>query len=249
MRRVLLAALFLLAAGCTATPRPVPAYTAQDLGALRYKAVLVAGDASADVFDNAVRAMDSALVARGAAPSDIAHLSASPGPNDRGATLAAVLGAVAAMKPGPGQACLVFATSHGTQGTGLVLSRSREFLTPSGLDAALAEGCGAAPTVVVVSGCYTGPFATPPMAAPNRIVLTAARADRPSFGCRPGREFTFYDRCLLTSLDTAPDWASLQAETRGCVTRAERAGRLTPSEPQLYVGQAVATLPIPRRTP
>lgn len=249
MRRLLLAALCLLAAGCTAAPPPVPAYTPQQLGAVRFKAVLVAGDASAGVFDNAVRAMDAALVARGVSPADIARLSASPGANERGATLAGVLGAVAAMKPGAGQGCLVFATSHGTQGTGLVLSRSREFLTPGSLDSALAEGCGPAPTVVVVSGCYTGPFTGAPMAAPNRVVLTAARADRPSFGCRPGREFTFYDRCLLIALDTAADWAGLQEGTRACVRRTERAARLTPSEPQLFVGAAVAGLQVPARTP
>ena len=67
------------------------------------------------------------------------------------------------------------------------------FLDPVRLDRALAQGCGEAPTVVVLSGCYSGIFARPPMTRPNRVILTAARIDRPSFGCSIEDQFTEFD--------------------------------------------------------
>ncbi len=52
-------------------------------------------------------------------------------------------------------------TSHGAHGPGLYLAAHDEFLSPDDLDAALGAGCGAAPTVAIVSACYTGDFARP----------------------------------------------------------------------------------------
>ena len=78
------------------------------------------------------------------------------------------------------------------------------------------------------------------MAQPNRIVLTAAAADRPSFGCGAGRELAYYDQCLLGSLDSLPrDWRDVIGETDRCVTRLEAAEHEPPSNPQSYVGRAV----------
>ena len=76
------------------------------------------------------------------------------------------------------------------RGRGVWLAAIGEFLRPPELARALDAGCGQVPTVAVVSACYSGVFAAPPMTAPNRIVLTAARADRPSFGCAADRTST-----------------------------------------------------------
>jgi hypothetical protein len=127
------------------------------------------------------------------------------------------------------------------------LAPYREFLTPRALDGALARGCGNAPTVVIVSACYSGAFAEPPMNRANRIILTAARSDRPSFGCKAGRQYTVYDRCLLAALDHGASWPDAYADIRGCVARAEIVGHFTPSEPQAYFGSAVTGMPIPKK--
>jgi hypothetical protein len=117
-------------------------------------------------------------------------------------------------------------------------------LHPDKLAAALARGCGKVPTVVVVSGCYTGGFTAGKMAEPNRIILTAARRDRPSFGCQPGRTYTFFDECLLGALPGAANWQQVFHGTTHCVSREEHALGESPSYPQAYFGREVARLSV-----
>ncbi len=153
-----------------------------------------------------------------------------------------MLGQIAALQSGPGDGCFVFITSHGGRGLGIYLSRQDEMLSPQALARALGQGCAGVPTVVIVSGCYSGSFAQPPMAAPNRVVLTAARADRSSFGCAADRTYTDYDACLLGSLAHATNWQAVFAETRDCVSRREHQLGEVPSQPQAAFGAAVRNL-------
>jgi len=210
-----------------------------------YKMVLVAGDGSLPVFDNAV-ARFRVLMGAGNAHPDIQLLSASRAAvgrhGARSATLEHVLAAVASMRPAPGQGCLVFATSHGGEHEGLWLAANQVFLTPQALDAALVRGCGDAPTVVVVSSCFSGSFTQAPMTRANRVVLTAARADRTSFGCRAGRSYTVYDACLLNAFGGESTWKSLYSSTRACVSAEEQRDQAIPSEPQAWFGAEVADM-------
>jgi hypothetical protein len=248
-------AVFLLAIATVAhaaapNPPPVPAFAPDTLSALHYKAVLIAGDLSATAFDHATEAMRDRLLARQVAASDIQRLSAAPAviaeDGVRPSSLGNVLSAIERLRPAPGQGCFVFATSHGGFDEGLVLVPSENFLTPSALDAALASGCGNAPTVVIISGCYSGSFTKPPMARANRIILTAAREDRPSFGCGAGFQYTFYDRCLLHAMDLSPAWEAAYGMIRSCVAQREKVMGFRPSEPRAWFGAAVKGLPLPR---
>ncbi len=254
LRLVQALAACLLAAACAPMPNlpPVQPYDAATLAATRYKAVLVAGDGHLPVFDNAVEGMASRLREDGLSVADVQRLSAAPAvvaqEGMRSATLDHVLSAVRDMRPGLGEGCLVYATSHGAPFRGLSLATSGEMLTPNALDRALAQGCGNAPTVVVISGCFSGTFAQAPMTRENRVVLTAARADRASFGCGAGRTYTIYDRCLLDAMNAGGSWQDLQGSVQGCVTAEELKGRFTPSQPQAWFGSAVANLPRPGRT-
>ena len=103
-----------------------------------------------------------------------------------------VLARVAALRPAPGEGCLVFVTSHGQRGQGIWLAYGGEFLCPGRTGASPVRRLRSAlRPVVIVSGCYTGGFTA--MRAPNRIVVTAARADRPSFGCAVERTYAVFD--------------------------------------------------------
>ncbi|MSP03551.1 MAG: hypothetical protein EXR07_21305 [Acetobacteraceae bacterium] len=244
--------LVLTVTACAATPNlgSVRPYALDDLAALRFKAVLVAGDRATPAFDHATDAMRERLLERRVAAADIQQLSADrevvTREGVRSATLDHVLSAIGGLRPEPGQGCLVFVTSHGGFGRGLVLTPSRDYLTPAALDAALAGGCGNAPTVAVLSGCFSGGFAKAPMARANRIVLTAAREDRPSFGCGAGFHYTVYDRCLLGAMDTANTWRAAYGMIRDCVTSRERELGFRPSEPRAWFGAAVNGMPVPR---
>jgi len=209
------------------------------------RAVLVAGDGQLPVFDNAVDAVATRLPTVA-----IQQFSATPEviarDNVPSASLDHVLNAIATMRPAPGHGCFVFATSHGIRGRGLELSASDDALDPAELDRALAHGCGDAPTVVIVSGCFSGSFAQTPMARPNRIILTASRADRTSFGCGAGRTYTVYDQCLLSAMDgTGGTWEGAYAAIRRCVSAEELKRGVVPSQPQAYFGAAVAGMALP----
>jgi Peptidase C13 family len=208
-------------------------------------AVLAAGDDAEPVFDDATHALARRLVMAGVSAANIHRLSASRAQLRDGAepaTIPVLLRRIAGLTAQPGERCLVFLTSHGERGAGLWLARSSAALRPEQLAAALAQGCGMVPTVVIVSGCYTGGFAKGAMVRPNRIVLTAARADRPSFGCAVGRRYAVFDECLLDALPRFATWRGVFGGAKGCVAQMEHSLGERPSEPQAYFGAAVAKI-------
>ncbi|MFI4999426.1 MAG: C13 family peptidase [Reyranellales bacterium] len=204
--------------------------------------LLVAGDGSALAFDNGVNTLRERLAARGM--RDVEVLSSDPA---SAAKLASPLNLYGALGTKRVDACLVYLTSHGTP-DGLYMNAGRCFLGAAALDQALTEGCGSAPTVLVVSACHSGVFLTPEMRKPNRAILTAAAADRASFGCSAEDEYTYYDQCFLQQLDGATTWRELALATKSCVESLERRlGVRRPSNPQAFFGEAVSDLRIPGR--
>src|SRR5271166_4888116 len=213
----------------------------------RWQVVLAAGDDAQPVFDNATRALSQRLAAAGVPAAHIHRLSASAaelGAAVEPALVGVLLQRIGALPARPGDRCLIFLTSHGERGAGLWLARSNAALSPDELAQALSRGCDDVPTVVVVSACYSGGFAAGKMAKPNRIILTAARNDRPSFGCQAHRVYNFFDECLLEALPKSVTWRAVADESRECVRRMEHALGERPSEPQAYFGAVVANLDV-----
>lgn len=92
--------------------------------------------------------------------------------------------------------------------------------------------------VIIVSACYSGSWIKP-LATPDTIVVTAARADRSSFGCSDDRELTYFGEALLKG--PLSSGASLEqgfAAAHRTVARWER--KPPHSEPQAYVGSNMA---------
>lgn len=213
--------------------------------AASWQVVLAAGDDAEPVFDNAAREMSRRLITAGVPASNIHRLSASPteiGTGVEPASAEILLQRIAELPAQPGDRCLVFLTSHGERGAGLWLARSRAALSPDELARALSRGCAAVPTVVIVSACYSGSFTVGKIAKPNRVILTAARQDRPSFGCQPHRIYNFFDECLLVTLPKSATWRAAFDGTNRCVRQMEQALGMRPSEPRAYIGAAVADL-------
>ena len=208
-----------------------------------WSAVIVAGDwhahsgAPSEVFDNARRDLGKAFVAAGFAPDHIRQFSAHEADGHAGAPLNSdpdlVHDQLIALTKAAGGGCLVYFTSHGAP-EGILVG---DDIWPPGVMAALVDdGCGARPTVVIVAACFSGVF-VPALAGRNRMVLTAARADRASFGCGEADRYTFFDACVLGELPHAHDFIALGRAVQRCVARRERAlGARPPSEPQLDVG-------------
>ena len=204
--------------------------------------------APAEVFDNGRRDIGKAFVAAGLKAEntvqfsvlDLLHQDSPEKPKPltpRSVNLE--MGRVTRQATG---GCLFFYTSHG--GPGVMLMGDNYQIEPEGLKQLLDTTCGARPTVVILSACYSGSF-IPDIAAPNRMILTAARQDRASFGCGQENTYTFFDGCLLEVLPTVATFDALAAGARTCVSRRE--GELMadpPSEPQVNIGdQFKALLP------
>ncbi|HTR83467.1 MAG TPA: C13 family peptidase [Reyranella sp.] len=211
-----------------------------------WHAVLVAGDNSSPAFDNGIETLRDRLSTMGV--RSIRSLSADPS-HLRGSALSSSTNVRDAIAGEGGEACLAYITSHGEQ-RGFFLRPDRRIFTPASLDHALVAGCGAAPTVVVVSACHSGTFINEQTRRPNRIIMAAAAIDRTSFGCGANDDYTYYDQCLLQTIDTVATWRELALGTRACVERLERQLGIGPrdeSRPQLFIGEAVANLRLPGR--
>jgi hypothetical protein len=219
-----------------------------------WAAIVVAADWRAatrnptEAFDNARRDIAEALLRVGFQGAHMRQFSSRPEkyPSEDLSdanynTLERELGYLTARARG---GCLVYLTSHGYEPrgdrAGIVLGR--DMLTPPQLASLLNRQCGNRPAIVVVSACFSGAFIDGPMLAPNRLILTAARADRTSFGCGEGDRYPFFDGCLLENFNAATDWLDLAERAERCVAAREVRGGHTPSEPQRHVGADIQPL-------
>lgn len=215
---------------------------------VRWKAVLIAGDDSAPVFDNAVDRLmellskDTVVSARGLT-SDFKKRT----PDRPIATTQSIKTALHRPVAGGFDACLVYMTSHGDV-DGFYLREDRQArnrLTPNRIGRMLDQECGKVPTVLVVSACHSGVFIAGATRAPNRIILTAARDDRSSFGCGAEFELTYFDECVLGAWPKSSTWHDLFGRAESCVREKEAELQQQPSMPQAYFGDAVEELKMP----
>jgi hypothetical protein len=239
---VLALGLVMSLAACVAAP----ASAASQSGLVQpksWKAVLIAGDDQEPAFDNAVDSMAEKLVGFGVPRSSMTILKATA-QKRQAATTGNIRAAFDRLDPTSPEGCFVFITSHGAPRRGLVIRRDNGFLGPRDLAMLLSGACRNRPTVVIASGCYSGSFAEGrSMPARNRVILTAARDDRSSFGCNANLRLTVFDECILDSLDRGSSWPTVMDRTRDCVAGAERMFRVgPPSDPQLSIGDGVRGL-------
>src|SRR5207245_8162390 len=107
-------------------------------------------------------------------------------------TLATTLQAEAKKMNGESDILFLILTSHGSP-DGLAVTAGRrpaETLKPSKL-AEMLERTGVRHKVVIISACYSGVF-IPPLANADTLVITAADASHPSFGCQDKAKWTYF---------------------------------------------------------
>jgi len=213
-----------------------------DAFAGQWKAVEMSGDNSIKVFDNARVKVGEILGGRGV--ETIGMLSATRTMQKDGvlASSAANLEkALNDLKLEDDDSCLIFMTSHGSK-SGFYIA-GQPTLTPAILGGILKRTCGDRVTVMLVSSCYSGVQIDNATVGANRIIITAARRDRTSFGCGSEETYTYWDTCLVALLPEAKTWEGLHESIKDCVTAKE--GGFKPSLPQISIGQDVKDLEIP----
>ena len=208
--------------------------------AFSWKGLLISGDSSISAFDNGRKDVGDSFLFRGLDKENFRNLSVSRAEQQNGTLATSVANmdrAFQQLNIGNSDACAVFMTSHGSRRAFIIQGESD--LSPSDLDALLDKHCGNRPTVLLISACYSGIFINDQMRSANRIILTAARNDRTSFGCSAENEYTYWDGCLIRSLRTNFTWKSLYENVSQCISAKESSGGFTPSEPQAHFGSNV----------
>lgn len=207
-----------------------------------WAAVFVAGDWHAhsgkpsEAFDNARLDIGKEFVEAGFEPRNIRQFSVRPSRyadhplESRPAVVGEQLTKLAGTATG---GCLFYMTSHGAPDA---MVFGPKLFPPAGMARLVDDACGARPTVVILSACFSGIF-VPALAKPDRMILTAARPDRTSFGCGESDRYPYFDACMVQSLPQAQDFIQLAERVRACVAAREKATGMEPaSEPQLYIG-------------
>jgi hypothetical protein len=208
-----------------------------------WKMTVMTGDDSITAFDNARKKVAGQFADLGI--DDAIQLSRASSQQTNGVRASSVQNfekAMADHKITDDDGCLVYMTSHGSP-QGFYI-RGQNSLTPEKLNQILNDTCGKRPTIVLVSACYSGIFAEPKMEAPNRIILTAARKDKTSFGCSAEATYTYWDGCLVDTLPSARTWMELAQRIEKCIENKESGGGFARSYPQARFGADVKDLEI-----
>jgi hypothetical protein len=133
--------------------------------------------------------------------------------------------------------CILYFSSHGAP-QGILLGNM--ILSPMALSEIVNENCGKRPAVIVISACYSGVF-VPALEGDNRMVMTAARSDRTSFGCGQENRYPYFDDCVVHTIPKVHSFPQLADKVKECVSDKEaETGMTPPSEPQVSIGRDVA---------
>ena len=218
----------------------VPASTA----AAELYSLTVAGDGRQSVFMREVDYVDALLAERFAARGQITLVNHRDQLTERPlATRETIARAVRTLAERSGAEDLIFIylTSHGSADHQLVLAQPRMALDdlPATDLATLLQPLAERDKVVVISACYSGGFIEP-LKSPNTLVITAARADRVSFGCSEESDFTYFGRALFAeALQQTRDIVQAFTLAQARVAEREQADHYQASEPQIWAPQQV----------
>ncbi|MBU6461292.1 MAG: peptidase C13, legumain asparaginyl peptidase [Bradyrhizobium sp.] len=133
-------------------------------------------------------------------------------------------------------------TSHGSpDGLAIKAGRLTETLTPCRLRDMLAK-TGVRHKVVVISACYSGVF-IPYLANPDVLVITAADARHPSFGCQDKARWTYFgDAFFNVALRKDVSLKDAFLDARSLVRERELRQHFEPSNPLMSGGADVLPL-------
>jgi hypothetical protein len=219
---------------------------------ITWKSIFISGDDSIKNFDQARIDLSDLFATYGALEENQIHLSAERrfiGRNGvQSSTLNNIKNAFESLNASnDNDGCLIYMTSHGKPNNGGFVLSSGKSLKPKDLANFVNKACGTKPTVILISACFSGQFITSELTGDNRIILTAAIKDRPSFGCDPDIKYTFWDGCLIEEIPSSDTWKEAYKNVKSCIEKKETELGATPSLPQAYFGRNIRDYKILRK--
>lgn len=215
-------------------------------GKVNLYAIVFAGDGGENVFRNEAEYFDKLFSRRLDAKDHVLVLENNPATLDSRplatwTNLEDALDAVASKMDVQKDILLLYFTSHGSEDHTLLVDMDPLPLDQIGahdLPGILAEHPFKY-KVVIVNACYSGGF-VPPLQGLDTMVITAARADRSSFGCGEQSELTWFGHAFLVDALNRTD--NFQQAFRLASVRVatwEKRDHYQASDPQMSVGTGV----------
>ena len=129
-------------------------------------------------------------------------------------------------------------SSHGSSDPLLSVSNGTlglQQLTGENLSAAL-QASGIKRRIIVISACHAGAF-IPALENPDTIIITAAAADKTSFGCSDDRDLTYFGEAFYRdALPRAQNLEDAFKQAKAAIALRETEEHQKPSEPQGFFG-------------
>jgi hypothetical protein len=159
-------------------------------------------------------------------------------PQGSPANLAVALAAIAAKMDVKEDVLVFYSTSHGDKKLGLVYRDGDDgygMIAPRRLKTLL-DDLKINRRILMLSACYSGVFVSE-LADKDSVILTAASSNRPSFGCTPGNDWTFFGDALVNNALRKPQPLEKAAEeATGLIAMWESKFGLQASNPQISFG-------------
>ena len=137
---------------------------------------------------------------------------------------------------------VLYSTSHGEPNAGLVYNDRHgdvRLIEPPQL-AGMLKSLGIQNRLIILQACFAGQFVSA-LKDSNTIVVTAAAADRSSFGCGSGNDWTYFGDALINHAFRQPLPLDIQLRRAAIlIAAAEARDDLTPSNPQVSIGSNTA---------
>lgn len=204
------------------------------------------GDAGEDVFRNEVEYIERLFPQRFDAAGRVLGLlnhpdSVATRPLATATNLERGLVAIGERIDAAEDIVFVYLTSHGSEDHELYVNQPPlpfDQITPLRLRAAL-DASGIRWRVVVVSACFSGGFIEA-LRDPQTLVITAARADRTSFGCGSESDITWFGNAFVAeALNRTADLRAAFDLAAAAIAEREAAEEFDPSEPQWDAGERI----------
>jgi hypothetical protein len=189
------------------------------------------------VFESEAKGAARILTDRFHAASTIVRFNTKRGGDATGENLYATLLSAAKGMDAENDILAVVLTTHGSPaGLAVIAGSLRELLNPPTL-AAMLDATKVRHRIVIISACYSGIF-IPALASPDTLVITAADANHPSFGCQDRVQWTYFgDAFFNTALRRTGNLSEAFALAQKLVRQRELKNGYEPSNPQKAGGE------------
>lgn len=134
-----------------------------------------------------------------------------------------------------------YLTSHGSRDQ--TISLQQPGLALSDLSAKqlrrMLDDSGIKWRIIVLSACYSGGFIDA-LKTEYSLIMTAAAADKTSFGCADNSDFTYFgDALFRQALNDTRDFIAAFDTAKTHIGEWEKSQEKTPSDPQIYEGKLI----------